>query len=34
MSPNRMHAQAYCPAPGRRVNLIRRVLRAITRSLT
>ena len=30
----RIHAQAYCPAPGRRVNFLRRMVRAIARSLT
>ena len=33
-SPYRLHAQAYFPAPARRVNFLRRVIRAIARSLT
>ena len=30
----RIHAQAYRPAPGRRVNFLRRLMRAIARSMT
>jgi hypothetical protein len=34
MSPYRLHSQAFRPAPARRLNLYRRVLRAILGALT
>ena len=34
MSPYRIHSQAFRPAPARRVNFFRRLLRALIRSLT
>jgi hypothetical protein len=34
MSPYRMHSQAFRPAPARRINLVRRLLRALIGSIT
>ena len=33
-SPYRLHAQGFRPAPARRINLARRILRAILGALT
>ncbi len=34
LSTYRLHAQAYCPAPARRINLLRRLFRSLIGALT